>query len=155
MPVLSIDPGREALLGQGSTKEGELKARFCLAWTSLCLNAPSSSCDSVESDSIPSKGEMQRCHCSWKGQESCILQGVPWGWGSFPEMWQPGKRQVAWWLCGTVTFALWVLAKLEEAASWQPSRDKQTAREKEGLVTRRGSCLSQATRVGLSGRGAS
>lgn len=35
-----------------------------------------------------------------------ILQGVPGAWGSFPEMWQLGKRQVVWWLCDAVTFAL-------------------------------------------------
>lgn len=77
MSVLSIVPCREALLGEGSTKEGELKARFCLTRTSLCLYAPSSSWDSVENNSTPSKREFQRRHCSWKGQGPCILQGVP------------------------------------------------------------------------------
>lgn len=62
MSELSIVPCRKALLGEDSTKEGELKARFCLAWASLCLYAPSSSCHSVESYSTLSKGEMQRGH---------------------------------------------------------------------------------------------
>lgn len=66
MSVRSIVPCREALLGEGSTKEGELTACFCLTWTSLCLYVPSSSCDPVESYSAPSKGEIQKRHCSWK-----------------------------------------------------------------------------------------
>lgn len=39
--MLSTIPCREAFLVKESTVEGEL----FLAWTSLCLNAPSSSCD--------------------------------------------------------------------------------------------------------------
>lgn len=35
-----------------------------LTWTSFCLYVPSSSCDPVESYSAPSKGEIQRRHCS-------------------------------------------------------------------------------------------
>lgn len=45
MPVLSTIPFREALLGDGPTMEDELKAHFCLAQTSLCLDVPSSDCD--------------------------------------------------------------------------------------------------------------
>lgn len=132
MSVRSIVPCREALLGEESTKEGELTACFCLTWTSLCLYVPSSSCDPVESYSAPSKGEIQRHHCSWKGQGPCILQGVPGAWGSFPEMWQLGKRQVVWWLCGCSYICFGALARLSEAAFWEPPRDKQTAKEKEG-----------------------
>lgn len=133
MSVLSIVPCREASLGEGSTKESELKAHFCLAWMSLCLNAPSSSRDSVESYSIPSKGERQWCHCSWKGQGSCILHGVPWGWGSFPEIWQPGKRQVAWRLCDTVTFALghWPSLRRLHLGSLQETSRQQEKRKGE------------------------
>lgn len=133
MSVRSIVPCREALLGEGSTKEGELTACFCLTWTSLCLYVPSSSCDPVESYSAPSKGEIQRRHCSWKGQGPCILQGVPGAWGSFPEMWQLGKRQVVWWLCDAVTFALghWPgfrrlpLGSLQEISKQQKKRKSE------------------------------
>lgn len=67
-----------------------------------------------------------------KGQGPCILQGVPGAWGSFPEMWQLGKRQVVWWLCGCSYICFGALARLSEAAFWEPPRDKQTAKEKEG-----------------------
>lgn len=60
MSVLSIVPCRKALLGEGSTKEGEQKARVCLTWASWCLYAPSSNCHLVENYSTTSKGEMQR-----------------------------------------------------------------------------------------------
>lgn len=147
--VLSTVPCREALLGEGSAKEGELKARFCLAWTSLCLYAPSSSCRWMESYSTPSKGEMQRCLCSWKGRGGglAFCKACP-GRGSFPEMWQLGKRQVVWWLCDAVTFALgrW--------PGWRGLREiSGQQRGREGRVTRPDSCLPQAARAGLSGRG--
>lgn len=54
------------------------------------------------------------------------------GWGSFPEMWQLGKRQLVWWLWDAVTFALGALARRSEAASLEPPRDKQAAKEEEG-----------------------
>lgn len=80
MSVLSIVPCRKALLGEGSTKEGELKARFCLAWASLCLYAPSSSCHSVESYSTLSKGEMQRGHTApGKGRGLAFCKVCPGG----------------------------------------------------------------------------
>lgn len=151
----SIVPCREALLGEGSTKEGELTACFCLTWTSLCLYVPSSSCDPVESYSAPSKGEIQRRHCSWKRTGALYSARRAWGLGFIP--WDVATRQkasgvVALW-CSYICFG--TLARLSEAASWEPPRDKQTAKEKEGWVTRRGRCLPQATRAGLSGRGAS
>lgn len=106
MSVLSIVPCRKALLGEGSTKEGERKACVCLAWASWRLYAPSSNCHLVESYSTPSKGEMQTGHTAPGKGRGLAFCKVCWGWVSFPEMWQLGKRRVAWWLCDAVTFAL-------------------------------------------------
>lgn len=119
-------PLQRGLVGGGVCKGGCAEGMFLPRLDlSLCLYAPPSSCRWMESYSTPSKGETQRCPCSWKGRGSCILQGRAQDGGSFPEMWQLGKRQEVWRLCDAGTFAL---------GRWPG--DKQTTREGQGRVTR-------------------
>lgn len=72
---------------KGSTEEGELKTHFFLAWTSLCLDAPSSSCDF--------SGKLLKSLQGRDDAEMSLVLGKPGALHSagcarvlFPEMWR-------------------------------------------------------------------
>lgn len=122
---------------KGSTVEGELKVHFFLAWTSLCLDAPYSSCDF--------SGKLLKS-LQGRDAEMPLVLGKPGAlhsagcaWVLFPEMWRlRGKGK---WHGGSVT-QLCLSWDTSQAAPWMPPREKLIAREK--------GCSGQASWAGLT-----
>lgn len=78
MSVLCTAPCREALLGEGSAKEGALKACFCLAWTSLCVCMPlPPAVDGWEVTQLPPRERCRDAPAPGKGGDLAFCKGVP------------------------------------------------------------------------------